>query len=697
MKQLLQKIESIKLTNKTTPTFLLFISILVYGLFFWGRGFYWDEFPWMWTYFQFGSEMLTKTFSTSRPFWGMIYQITMPIIGPNPWIWQLLAIFLRWLTAFLLWKILCTLYPNHQKQNLWASLFFLVYPGMGQHFIAFMYSHFYIVLAAFLFSLYLSLLALQSEKYRIPLFIASYFFAFVNLITMEYFYFLEFARLIIFYQFLSRDIKQRLISTVKLFLPYFGIFLGVTIWRAYFFEFQNASYPYVLLDVIREDFFAGILLLINNVLLSFWRTVFQAWLNPFFDIGLTGFGPLTLSLMIILLIVTIVLVGVYLYLRHAERSEASLPQSKRIATEESAQNGYGGLSNVSNNEFTQRAGWLGLISWGLAGGAVWVSGNMPQFNFSMDRFMLPFMLGASILLACMVALIKNQRTQMILVALLIGFAGSRHFQLEDIYRRDWNTQNQLFWQMTERIPNFEKGTILLANDFPVTYYSDNSLTGPLNWIYSPPGEMNLMLYYASFRVGTTLPSVEPDIPHELYYIGPTFYGNTSNILAVYFEPPKCFRVLDPEVEENNRLLPPALRDVAKYTNQNVILFEKAYELPSQFYGTQPEKNWCYYFSQAELARQQKDWQSVVQIAEQAFALGDTPNDPVERFVYIEGFAHVNNWEKAVELSQTSYKVSKNFVGPLLCKLWSRIERETESSTQQSTTVSQVRSEFGCQP
>jgi hypothetical protein len=680
MKNFFEKINNIKLTTKTTPLFLLFISALVYGLFFWQRGFYWDEFPWMWTYFQLGSEMLTKTFSTSRPFWGMIYQITIPIVGANPWAWQLLAIVLRWLTAFLLWKILCTLYPKHEKQNLWASLFFLVYPGMGQHFIAFMYSHFYIVLSAFLFSLYLSLLAIKSETYRIPLFIASYFFAFVNLITMEYFYFLEFARLIIFYQFLSGDIKQRpsinsgqrLITTGKLFLPYFGIFLGVTIWRTFFFTYQNASYEYVLLDAIRENFFSGIALLINNVFLSFWRTVFQAWLNPFYDIGLTGFGPLTLTLMLILLMVTIVLVGIYLFKFKIENSS-------------------------TDNDFAQRAGWLGLILWGLSGGAVWVSGNMPQFNFSMDRFMLPFMLGSSILLASMITLIKNQRTQMILVALLIGFAGSRHFQLEDIYRRDWHTQQQLFWQMTERIPNFEKGTILLANDFPVTYFSDNSLTGPLNWIYSPPGDMNLMLYFASFRVGKTLPSVEPGQPHQLYYIGPTFYGNTTNIVAVYFEPPKCFRVLDPEVEENNRLLPAALRDVAKYTNQNVILFEKAYHLPSQFYGTQPEKDWCFYFSQAELARQKKDWEQVVLIAEQAFALGDTPNDPVERFVYIEGYAHVNNWEKAVKLSKESYQVSKNYVAPMLCKLWSRIERETESSLEQQTTISQVRSEFGCSP
>src|SRR5688572_11057805 len=335
MKNFIEKLNNIKITTKSTPWFLLFIAILVYGLFFWQRGFYWDEFPWMWTYFRLGPEVLTKTFTTSRPFWGMIYQLTLPIFGSTPWVWQLLAIVLRWLTAFLLWKILCTLYPKHEKQNLWASLFFLVYLGMGQHFIAFMYSHFYIVLSAFLFSLYLSLLALKSDKYRIPLFIASYFFAFVNLITMEYFYFLEFARLLIFYQFLSGDVKQRLITTVKLFLPYFGIFLGVTIWRMFFFTFQNASYPYVLLEMLRKDFFAGILFFTNQVFLSFWRTVFQAWLNPFLDIGLTGLGPITLTFMIILLVLTIFIVGVYLFKFNQNSS--------------------------NDREFTQSAGWLGLI------------------------------------------------------------------------------------------------------------------------------------------------------------------------------------------------------------------------------------------------------------------------------------------------------------------------------------------------
>jgi hypothetical protein len=652
MKKITDRLNSISFTPRSTVWFLLLVALLTYALFFWQRGFYWDEFPWAWIYFRLGPEMLTKTFSTSRPFWGMIYQLTLPLIGPNPWAWQLLAIMLRWFTAVLLWKILCALYPKHTKPALWASLFFLVFPGMGQQFIAMMYSHFYIVLSALLASIYLAIRAVQNEKHRWLYFAASYLLAALNLLTMEYFYFLGFGLIFIFFQLFSGTVQERVKRTALFFLPYLLLFLAVTFWRMFFFEFQNASYPYVLLDKFREDFFTGALYFVNQILLSFWRTVFEAWLLPFLTIGITGFGPLTLTLMLVLLFSGILLTGVYLFSFKADVSD--------------------------DREFARQAGWVGLAFWGLSGGSVWIIGVIPQFNFSMDRFMLPFMLGASILLACLVALIKNARLQMILVALLVGFAGSRHFQLEEVYRSDWLTQQELFTQMSERIPDLAPGTILLANDIPVTYYSDNSLTGPLNWVYSPPGEMNLILYFASIRVGKTLPSVEPGLPHQLYYIGPTFYGNTDNLLVVHFEPPGCFRVIDPQVEADNKLLPPAVRDVARLSRG-------------------AESDWCGYFAQAELARQEKDWGAVIRIADLAFELNDTPNDPVERFVYVEGYAHNGDWQKAVELSKDSYRVSKSFIGPMLCRLWTRIEQETEPTPEQVAAVATAREEFMCSP
>ncbi|HNM35455.1 MAG TPA: hypothetical protein PKI33_00260, partial [Anaerolineales bacterium] len=129
----------------------------------------------------------------------------------------------------------------------------------------------------------------------------------------------------------------------------------------------------------------------------------------------------------------------------------------------------------------------------------------------------------------------------------------------------------------------------------------------------------------------------------------------------------------------------------------VILFEKQNQLPGQLYGGAPEADWCHYFEQAELARQQGDWETVTHLGDAAFSLSDYPNDPLERFVYIEGYAHQSNWKKAVELSKETYKISKNYVGPLLCRLWGRIERETEASSEQVAALELVRSEFGCLP
>ena len=107
--------------------------------------------------------------------------------------------------------------------------------------------------------------------------------------------------------------------------------------------------------------------------------------------------------------------------------------------------------------------------------------------------------------------------------------------------------------------------------------------------------------------------------------------------------------------------------------------------------------WCYYFQKADLARQAGDWKAVVKLGDAAFKLDDYPNDPVERFVFIEGYAHVGDWGKAVELSKLSYKVSRNYVRPLLCKLWSRIERQTENTSTQNVTLDEVQKEFECNP
>jgi hypothetical protein len=115
------------------------------------------------------------------------------------------------------------------------------------------------------------------------------------------------------------------------------------------------------------------------------------------------------------------------------------------------------------------------------------------------------------------------------------------------------------------------------------------------------------------------------------------------------------------------------------------------------YHPEPEHGWCYYFEKADLARQLGDWEEVARLGDTALKLDDHPNNPVERFVFIEGYAHVGDWDRAIKLSRESYQVSKDYVGPLLCRLWERIETETTDSTEKDEALSEVKSMFACKP
>ena len=671
MKASLEKLKTSLSSPRSVPVLLLLVAALTYGLFFWERGFYWDEAPWTWIYYRLGPAALTKTFSTSRPFWGMIYQVTMPLLGPYPWRWQFLMVILRWLTAVLVWMLLRQVWPKDERPALWGSLLFLVYPALGQNFIALMYSHFYIVLNCFLFSLYLSVLAIRQPDRRLLLTIAALAFSVVNLLTMEYFYFMEFLRFVLFWIVLDGDWKQRIRRATLLFIPYFAIMIGVTFWRLFFFENQNASYRYVTLDLLRENPLLGIATLFRAVGMAFWETAVHAWTFPFEATGVEQLGLRVTILAALLVLVSAILIALYLVLSRLARTERAPVWQIFL---------------------------LGFASWLLAGGSFWLVGIEPQLHFSADRFTMPFMLGSSLLLVAVLSLLHARpRLQYSLLALLIAFSIGKQFETNIGYVRDWDVHQDLFWQMSWRIPAMERNTALISNDLPVTYFSDNSLSGPLNWIYGREGEMDHILYFISIRLNRGLPDLVPELPIEQNYLAKTFHGNTSQLVVIDYSPPGCMRVLDPQIDSANRLLVPLLREAAWLSNTEMIHQERAVTLPASLFAPEPAHGWCYYFEKADLARQFGDWQKVAELGEIAFQLEDHPNNPVERFVFIEAYAHVGEWERAVNLSRESYRVSKNYVGPLLCRLWQRIEFETmqDMSEARNESLLEIESMLAC--
>ncbi|PIV25876.1 MAG: hypothetical protein COS37_09300, partial [Anaerolineae bacterium CG03_land_8_20_14_0_80_58_20] len=84
---------------------LLVTAILAYGLLLPSLGFYWDDLPMSWIRYQLGPEAMTRYFSSNRPVWGLLYQVTTRILPQIPIYWQVFALLLRALTGILAWGI----------------------------------------------------------------------------------------------------------------------------------------------------------------------------------------------------------------------------------------------------------------------------------------------------------------------------------------------------------------------------------------------------------------------------------------------------------------------------------------------------------------------------------------------------------------------------------------------------------------
>jgi hypothetical protein len=285
------------------------------------------------------------------------------------------------------------------------------------------------------------------------------------------------------------------------------------------------------------------------------------------------------------------------------------------------------------------------------------------------------------------------------VAVLVGFSVGSQFQTANVFRRDWTTQRTLFWQMAWRIPALKPGTTLVANTMPLKYNSDNSLAAPLNWVYAPGSaseKMPYMFYYVSARMGMGLKNLEKDTPIRQNYLAAYFEGNTSQVVALYYNPPACLRVLDPQLDAINPMVPEDIRQAVSLSNAAQILPGPQHTPPAAIFDPEPEHAWCYYFEKADLARQQGDWQTVVDLGSQAFNVSDHPNDPSERLPFIEGYAHTGDWERATALSQETQRITP-LMKPILCQLWQRIAAATTNSPQKMAALQSATAELECAP
>ncbi|MCP4138747.1 MAG: hypothetical protein GY755_00370 [Chloroflexi bacterium] len=673
------------------PLIFAGIAFLAYGILAPQLGFYWDDLPISWLRYELGQEALTKYFSTNRPAWGIWYNFLTNFIPHNPLPWQILALLWRWLSSLAFFAILRELLPKEKKLALSASLLFLLYPGFNQQPVSFVYGYHFTVYTLFLFSLYAMLRTLRRPSLLIT--ILGVLASALNLVMGEYFFALDLIRPLLLW-FVLREItapQARIRRVFSAWFPYLIIFVAGILGRSLIFN--NQIYSYSLLDNLKAAPLPALWELIQTVFLSLWTTLISAWGQAFIlpDFALQGKVTIGIYLFILITIFSFLLFTI----KKTDTSSRGSTSAKAISPT------VGEAATLQKN--APRSDAIALITIGifamlLAGVPFWLTDLPISLGFPANRATLPFIFGSTLVLVGVLSLTPRKTLSSILLMLLIAFSAGRQFLWADEFRRDWTVQRNLFWQMSWRIPALEENTAILLNEGALKFYADNSLSAPLNWIYAPETtteRIPYMLYYPRSRFGVEGEGLQPNMPLTHDFIASEWKGNSDQMLLINFDPPGCLHVLDPELDPDNKFIADLLlRDAAPFSRPELILTDGEPVLP-EIYGPEPKHGWCYYFQKADLARQRGDWEKVVVLGEKAFNSGDHPNDPTEYLLFIEAYAHTNDWENAEQLSIRAKRVSPSYMKPLLCPLWERIIGEISNSSQKDGVLSHVMDDLGC--
>jgi len=646
---------------KYFPLFLLIICILTYGILIPFLGFYWDDFPYVWFTHIGGATGVFRAVAEDRPALGLLYSLTLPLIGENPLPWQIFGLLTHWFCALCVFWVLKAIWPNHKRESVLVTLLFLVYPGFSQHWISVIYSQGFLLLSIYFLSHFFMIQSIRNPSRYWLLTISSIALSMISMAAMEYTFGLELLRPVLLWITTTQikalpSIKEKIRLVCLKWLPYLISLILFGMYRVIFATSVLYSVR-ISTDIIKNP----IGLMVDFIQSSFnnlSKAGFIAWIKPFLKLVNLDLNHLIDRFYLLLIPILFLLIFVYLFFFPKDKKPKQLP------------------SDMSELKWAKQAIFLGCLSIFFAGIPFFVIKYELILNFPYDRLSLPMILGASLLIyGILLFLARQPLIKNIAYCLLISFAIGAQFLYANSYRQDWEDFREFFWQLRWRIPNMETGTMLLTDQLPLIHYSDNSLSAPLNWLYSPSVDsitMPFILNFTEVRLGNRVPSLEPNISIDQYYRIVTFKGNTSNSIVFQFSPPGCLHVLDPQLDSYNPSITSQLINAVTLSNLTLIK-DQNQEVKNQpiLFGNEPIHNWCYYYEKAALASHFQQWDQVVKLGEIAFLSSDYPNDPIERFPFIEGYAHTGNFSKALELSKKTIGISPLYK-EILCRLWDRI-------------------------
>ena len=674
-----------QLKDWTVPLALLVACILSFALLIPALGFYWDDWPFLVTARLQGPGGFYDFFRLDRPTTHYSYLVLMPLLGTEPVRWQIFTLALRWLTAVLVWWSARKFWPNAASMAAWAALIFAVHPIFRQQPIAMTYHQLWLQYIFYLLSIGGMAAALRDTRRFWPWTITSLVAMALNFLISEYFLGVEFLRPLLIAVLLWGSIRQaplwqKVRSVFLHWLPYLLVLLAYLAWRFIFMDLpgEDRNAPELLSNLISSPLTAGrqlVQMALQDFLYitaaSWYETYQPARINLETTFNLAALGLTALSA---------ALAAVYLFFYNRRRADVE----------------------PSDFSAARAAALLGLILVVAAPLPGWVTGRQVIVGAFSDRLAVPAMWGASLMLAGTIAwLVRGRLAQIILVGLLVGLSIGQNLRVANDYRWARTEMNRMYWHLYWRIPYLQPGTAVMSEGEILSKMGLYSTASGINLIYAEPsaeGDLPYWYYSMSRAFGHRMPELVGGIPLEENFRQFTFRGESRNSLVVYFETRgDCLRVLTPQ-DADDPALSPLMAQSLPISNLSRILPEpRPGHVPTiDIFGPEPERGWCYLFEKADLARQQRDWQQVAALGDDAAQAGynlqnSQSNTPQEWVPFIEGYAHSGRWQDALSLSMDVLEKEPK-MDARLCDLWVDLNGQYDAVPE----ITEARNSLGCE-
>ncbi|MDO8754253.1 MAG: hypothetical protein Q7J80_10205, partial [Anaerolineales bacterium] len=501
----------------------------------------------------------------------------------------------------------------------------LLYPGFLSQPNAIDYLCHLAGLAAGLLSIGLTLLAVQSNTWtrKALFYLPSILLGWFYLSQIEWYSGLEFFRFACVFLLAFRLNETLWVRAVRFFqfsLPAVlipGVFLA---WRLFYFESERGATDLDLqLSGLWAEPFAFLLNYLSALLNDFMDVLVHAWWLPLRRLSVGFKAQQWLPGFEIALMVLLVL---WIFSKVSYKPEETESGSRFVWRREGIWIGLGAI-------------FVGLLP------VILVGRSVDFKNFS--RYTLIASVGAALLWPLLLSYISNSRLRNALFGILIVSASLTHYANGFVKARETEATRNFWWQVNWRIPQIGPGATLVTH-YSVAAEEDYFTWGPANLLYHPESDHEKYVQPALYAVLLNEETVEKVLAREPQDYSNRrsirTYPNYRNILILtqpsYFS---CVQVIDLHQVELSSFEDSRVAAIAPYSEAEQISLNEPFQIPPAIpFGSEPPKEWCYFYEKASYARQLGDWDEVLRLGEAAISRGYFAKDQIEWMPFLQAYA-----------------------------------------------------------